>query len=161
MKLLHQQGQEYYQWNSPCQNICSVNTCIIDYIYDNLDMTSYCISQWNLAVMNGCLTETRIISKHLKCNIHSYLKQDSPPLILNQRSACMLFYMVLQYTCSVKNQDEFAMPVTCENWFSFINSSIYDAHQTCEIYQVTQNISKLCGIRPCLVNVVLCGINYL
>ena len=35
--------------------------------------------------MNGCLTETQIISNHLKCNIHSYLKQDSLPLIWNQR----------------------------------------------------------------------------
>ena len=52
----------------------------------------------------------------------------------------------------------FAMPVTCEIWPSLINSCNYDARQTCEIYQVTQKISKLCGIRPWLVNVVLCGI---
>ena len=64
MKLLHQQGPEYYQWNSPCQNIWSVNTYVIGYFYDNPDMTSYCISQYNLAMTNGRID--RIDTNNLK-----------------------------------------------------------------------------------------------
>ena len=35
------------------------------------------------------------------------------------------------------------MPVTCENWLSLINSCIYDARQTCEIYQVTRDYVQI------------------
>ena len=28
------------------------------------------------------------------------------------------------------------MPETCNNWLGFVNSCVYHAHQTCEIYHV-------------------------
>ena len=37
---------------------------------------------------------------------------------------------------SDKKLGQFAMPETCENWPSVINSSVYYAHQTHESYQV-------------------------
>ena len=32
--------------------------------------------------------------------------------------------------------EQFALPNTCENWLSLVNSCVYYACQTCEIYQV-------------------------
>ena len=35
-----------------------------------------------------------------------------------------------------KKLGQFAMPETCENWLGLLNSCVWYAHHTCEIYQV-------------------------
>ena len=35
---------------------------------------------------------------------------------------------------------QFAMPGTCENWLCLVNSCIYYAHQTLDIYQAQRNL---------------------
>ena len=57
------------------------------------------------------------------------------------------------------------MPKTCENWLGLVNICIYYAHQTREIYCLTQCISKLPGsfeiywVRQNLINAVLAPAN--
>ena len=47
------------------------------------------------------------------------------------------------------------MPETGENWFGLINSCIYYAHQTREIYQALPYSSDFKAHRKYLVNLVL------
>ena len=56
-----------------------------------------------------------------------------------------------------------SMPETCENWFDLVNSCVYYAHQTFEIYQVlpcsvdfkAPGSFGIHWVRQYLVNVVL------
>ena len=59
----------------------------------------------------------------------------------------------------------FAKPKTCENWLCLVNSCIYFAHWTCEIYQVlpcSVDFKALGSwVKQYLVDVVLFGIKAL
>ena len=55
------------------------------------------------------------------------------------------------------------MPETCENWLGLLNSCVYCAHPTCEIYQVLHYSVDLGSfeihwVKQDLVNAVLFGI---
>ena len=52
----------------------------------------------------------------------------------NNGMRCMFLYILLNKPC--KKAGQFAMPETCENWLGLLNSCVYCAHPTCEIYQV-------------------------
>ena len=52
------------------------------------------------------------------------------------------------------------MPKTRENWFGHINSCIYDACQTCEIYKLTETF-EIHRFKQYFTNIVLFGIKEL
>ena len=58
-------------------------------------------------------------------------------LVLLPRSANHIFVpSVMQTYLAVLKLGQFAIPKTCENWLGLVNSYIYYACQTCEMYQV-------------------------
>ena len=62
-------------------------------------------------------------------------------------------FIVQHHNSSIKKTGQVAMPKTSENWLSLVNSCVYYACQTCEIYQVlSYSVDPLI---PCSENVVL------